>query len=112
MTEADDLERLRDCLREYGGRRCTNVCTNCKDVAHWCLLAQGHEGPHVHICELDRLREIVGKMSVTASRVVELWARGDLIGMGAAAATMRELDHAQLATEAAARAAAEKEKTP
>jgi len=45
-----ELERR---LSEYGGQRCTAVCPPSShdiEVAHWCLRAQGHDGPHIHAC--------------------------------------------------------------
>lgn len=56
-------------LAEYGGRRCTAVCEpfsdrpECRTMTHWCRLAAGHDGPHLHQCkvvaaesELSRVR--------------------------------------------------------
>lgn len=50
-----EIDRLTKLVNEYGGQRCTNVCPPFQtcDVAHWCLLAQNHEGEHLHPCALS-----------------------------------------------------------
>ena len=51
----DRLDASESHLREYGGQRCTAVCSQCKKINHWCLLGQGHTGEHIHYCQFRTL---------------------------------------------------------
>lgn len=51
----DRLDASSAHLREYGGQRCTAVCSQCKKINHWCLLGQGHTGEHIHYCQFRTL---------------------------------------------------------